>query len=230
MPLPSDTAAAELRAAVSASIPAHWFTAPPCPVCDAGRGQGCVVHHKDRARVKGLMDAFGIPIPDGVTTVYRRYPDRDQALLLRSPAERGPWFEFHMIFTEYKRDLVACNLVSGGVTPGRSPSGSFRLPLALVPVVVALLTTPDTGELLRSLGTVLSDQRSNNPVQSIAQTLFSVATTPGGRLHPHTRDGRFEFGGVTEPFPGCWPVHPLRQALDGDLTQLWPYLTGSETG
>lgn len=54
-----------------------------------------------------------------------------------------------------------------------------------------------------------------------AQGLYAVGRHTIRHMTP---DGRYTFGGVTEPCPGLWPRSAVELAAEGDLTALWPYL------
>lgn len=58
-------------------------------------------------------------------------------------------------------------------------------------------------------------------------TCVGMRVSGSGDLYkatPQHGDGRFEFSGVMEPHPACWPWDAVVSAAQGDLGALWPYL------
>lgn len=66
-------------------------------------------------------------------------------------------------------------------------------------------------------------QRVREPAaMTPAQRAFGLG---GIGVYPTHPDGRFEFAGCVEPYPGAWPRRLVREAASGDPSTLWPYLT-----
>jgi len=61
--------------------------------------------------------------------------------------------------------------------------------------------------------------------QLLPEPMRDFAAPP--TIDTDTFDGRLVLGGITEPYPGCWPEAAVYTARSGDLTSLWPYLAGT---
>lgn len=102
----------------------------------------------------------------------------------------------------------------------------FSLPFDTVAAVLRIWAVPGPWTPQRALamgaelaGIVLSED------YTLAQALFSRDSYQHGLAVPQLPDGRFEFAGVTESYPGAWPeTAVVRAQVHGDLTSLWPYL------
>lgn len=99
-------------------------------------------------------------------------------------------------------------------------------------LVTAWVGAPDHAHAARAVAEVVNTMRraggsahSHAPARGLytrylyESTRFRVAT-----VVPDHDDGRFEFTGTVEPYPGSWPTRAVTAARDGDYTELWPYL------
>lgn len=218
---------AELRASIAASIPARCHTTPACPYCDAARDHRCVsatgrevADHRGRTTLKTLMDVVALPVPDEVPILFTTHPGR-KCLRLTAP---DAVCEGRSIYMEFSGRLPHFHARVSRI-PGRERRVlTLNIPTTHLPALVMLVCTePDTATLARRVGIVLSDLVRDSGGCTVAQQVFAVPFSEGQVL-PHLPDGRFEFGGITEPYPGAWPDAAVRGASQGDLTTLWPYL------
>lgn len=139
---------------------------------------------------------------------FRRSVDGESSLLHRNQGLGNYW----------ELDLGACSDHGADLT---SEQVSTILPVWAAPGI------EDLGERRRALGEVLSQIPGYEDGSTLAQEMFMhVGNLYVGDfvLIKPRPDGRYEFEGYTEPYPGCWPGPAALAASQGDLSVLWPYL------
>lgn len=109
--------------------------------------------------------------------------------------------------------------------PGRTVM--VYLPTAALYRAVGIWADPDLPERQRweRLAELadLCPQRHEPAPESRRQTMFR-----SGSLIPTRRDGRFESGGIIEPYPGAWDRDTVAAVSTGDWSTVWPLLTAQD--
>lgn len=241
----------DLLAAITATVPSAHFMAPACTYCGAQRGEVCVSHsgrqrsayHAVRSTLERTMQRANVPLPADVGVGYQalNHPSGRTECIQVAPNEVSHRYTFTASVPDWNVSPAVPSTVSLTVAPiGGSVTVAkvFRVPRAVVPALsVILLCSQDDSVRARLLGIILSTvpyDQSPAVDMTVAQHMFRVtipfrlsnapAVQSRGPVPQHA-DGRYEFAGCIEPWPGCWPHDAVRSAAQNDLAPLWPYLS-----
>lgn len=172
-----------------------------------------------------LLDRAGLT-PDPVCR-YRAARSRGRWTELRIIPPRAPSREAFVVgFHLHRRNVLRIKVPLTG-----RPGGFAHRYLDVVPGVShvaamigdgvsAWTATADTpGDRHRRLGQAFATERTTRG--TYAQMLYATAD---GTYIPARDDGRHEAAGVVETYPGQWPSTVVKEAADGDYSNLWLYM------